>query len=243
MYRAKSAKVPFAFYREELNPYSREGLFLESELRDAIARGGLELVFPPHPDLVSEPGEVGPHAKVALQPRQQIEIERRGHAGRIVVGGQQPAPVALQVGTDQQGVAGSAVRGDLPFAMIACSDIAQRAAERLTRRDFSGKQVDDLLGERDISLNEAIAVLGRRIGKPDLRYVQFPSAEAEKGLVTMGVGADAARLFIEMSQALNEGRFAVNRPRSAQNTTPTSIETFAEVFSAAYDAAAPHHAA
>ena len=144
---------------------------------------------------------------------------------------------------DHQGIAGSAVRGDLPFAMIACSDIAQRTAERLTHRDFSGKQIEDLLGERDLSLNEAIAVLGRRIGKPQLRYVQFPAAEAEKGMVAMGVGADAARLFIEMSQALNEERFAVNRPRNVQNTTLTSIEQFAEVFVAAYDAAAPHHAA
>ena len=112
---------------------------------------------------------------------------------------------------NEQGIAGSAVRGDLPFAMIACSDIADRAAERLLGRDFSGKQVEDLLGERDLSLNEAISVLGRRIGKPDLRYVQFPSDEAEKGLVAMGVGEDAARLFIEMSQALNEGRFAVTK--------------------------------
>ncbi|HKI58988.1 MAG TPA: EAL domain-containing protein [Trueperaceae bacterium] len=54
MYRAKSAKVPFEFYREDLNPYSREGLFLESELREAIAGGGLELVFQPIRDLVND---------------------------------------------------------------------------------------------------------------------------------------------------------------------------------------------
>ena len=47
MYRAKSAKVPFEFYRSDLNPYSREGLFLESELRDAIDGGALELAFQP----------------------------------------------------------------------------------------------------------------------------------------------------------------------------------------------------
>ncbi|MEJ2292683.1 MAG: EAL domain-containing protein [Deinococcales bacterium] len=47
MYRAKSAKVPFEFYRADLNPYSREGLFLESELRDAIDSGALELLFQP----------------------------------------------------------------------------------------------------------------------------------------------------------------------------------------------------
>lgn len=54
MYRAKSAKVPFEFYREDLNPYSREGLFLESELREAISGHGLELVFQPIRDLVDD---------------------------------------------------------------------------------------------------------------------------------------------------------------------------------------------
>lgn len=54
MYRAKSAKVPFEFYRPELNPYSREGLFLESELREAIFGDGLELVFQPIRDLLDD---------------------------------------------------------------------------------------------------------------------------------------------------------------------------------------------
>lgn len=53
MYRAKSAKVPFEFYRSDLNPYSREGLFLESELRDAIEGGSLELVYQPIRDLTT----------------------------------------------------------------------------------------------------------------------------------------------------------------------------------------------
>lgn len=54
MYRAKSAKVPYEFYRSDLNPYSREGLFLESELRDAIDGGALELVFQPIRDLTTD---------------------------------------------------------------------------------------------------------------------------------------------------------------------------------------------
>lgn len=51
MYRAKSAKVPFEFYRSDLNPYSSEGLFLETELRDAIEADGLELLYQPIRDL------------------------------------------------------------------------------------------------------------------------------------------------------------------------------------------------
>ncbi len=141
------------------------------------------------------------------------------------------------------GFAGSAVDGEQKLAMIATSDIAARSAELLEKRNFTGTEVEDLLGERELSLEEATTVLGRSIGKPELKYVKLPYHAAEKGMVVMGFSADAARLFIEMSQALNEGRFAVGRPRTERNTTPTSIEQFAKIFAAAYAASHSHQAA
>lgn len=144
---------------------------------------------------------------------------------------------------NEMGIAGSAVRGDWKFAMIATRDIAARVAEHLVRRDFHGKEVNDLLGQRDLTLEEAIGVIGRRIGWPDLKYVQFPYDEATKGLVEMGLSPDVSRLFIEMSTALNDGLFAVNRPRTTENTTPTAIEEFAETFAVAFEATALKKAA
>ncbi|MFA7403911.1 MAG: NmrA family NAD(P)-binding protein [Pelobacteraceae bacterium] len=137
---------------------------------------------------------------------------------------------------NEKGIAGSAVRGDRTFAMIATKDIAATVAEHLVRQDFKGKVVQDLLGQRDLSLDEAIGIIGRRIGWPDLKYVQFPYDEAVRGMVAMGISPDTSRLFVEMSRALNDGLFAVNRPRTAENTTPTALEEFAEVFAAAFDA-------
>ena len=144
---------------------------------------------------------------------------------------------------NQKGIAGSAVRGDQRFAMIATRDIAAYAAERLVKRDFAGNSIHDLLGQRDLSLNEATSVIGRAIGMPDLKYVQFSYDDAANGLVEMGVGKDASRLFIDMSKALNEGLFAVNRPRTRDNTTPTSFEEFAETFAEYFAHAAPRKAA
>ncbi|HEY6873813.1 MAG TPA: NmrA family NAD(P)-binding protein [Geobacteraceae bacterium] len=145
---------------------------------------------------------------------------------------------------NQKGIIGSAVRGDQEFAMIATRDIAAHAAERLVKRDFSGSTVQDLLGERDLSFNEATAVIGREIGMPGLKYVQFPYEDAANWLMEMGVGKDLSRLFIEMNKALNDGLFAVNRPRTRDTTTPTSIEEFAAVtFSRLFAAAAPRKAA
>jgi uncharacterized protein YbjT (DUF2867 family) len=131
-------------------------------------------------------------------------------------------------------IMGSAVRGDVKFAMIATKDIGAFAAERLAKRDFSGKSVRDLLGQRDLSLNEAAAIIGKKLGKPDLKYVAFPYDEAEKGMVAMGLTPDMSRLYIEMSKALNDGLFAVGIPRTKENTTPTPMEEFADVFAKMY---------
>jgi uncharacterized protein YbjT (DUF2867 family) len=144
---------------------------------------------------------------------------------------------------NEKGIAGSAVRGDQSFAMIATKDIGARVAEHLVRKDFDGKIVEDLLGQRDLSLNEAFDVIGRRIGLPNLKYVQFPYDDAARGMVAMGISLNMSRLFIEMSRALNDGLFAVNRPRTAESTTPTSIEEFAETFAAAFEATALKQAA
>jgi uncharacterized protein YbjT (DUF2867 family) len=134
----------------------------------------------------------------------------------------------------KMGIMGSAVRGDVRFAMIATRDIAVHAADRLARRDFTGSLVQDLLGQRDVSLAEAAALIGKRINRSDLKYVAFPYEDAEKAMVGMGLSTDMSRQYIEMSRALNEGRFAVGVPRDAANTTPTTIEEFADTFAAIY---------
>ena len=49
-----------------------------------------------------------------------------------------------------------------------------------------GKQTRELLGERDLSMREATAVIARGIGKPDLRYVQFPYDQVQQVLTQKG---------------------------------------------------------
>jgi uncharacterized protein YbjT (DUF2867 family) len=133
-----------------------------------------------------------------------------------------------------RGIAGSAIRGDGLFPMIATKDIAASVADHLVKRDFTGSSVKYLLGQRDLSLIEATAVIGKKIGKPGLSYVMFPYDEAEKGLVAAGLSADMSRRYIEMSRAFNEGRVGAGLVRTPESTTPTSIEEFADVFAALY---------
>jgi uncharacterized protein YbjT (DUF2867 family) len=129
--------------------------------------------------------------------------------------------------------------GPLPaderHAMIACRDIGAYAAERLHARDFSGSSVQELHGQRDISMKEVAAVLGNAIGKPKLGYMQVPFMMLEPALVQTGLQKSTVALMIEMWKSMNSGALKFHEPRNAKNTTPTSIEAFvAEVFAPAY---------
>jgi uncharacterized protein YbjT (DUF2867 family) len=135
--------------------------------------------------------------------------------------------------------AGALIPG-LKLPMIATRDVGDYAAQRLLDLDFSGKQTRELLGERDLSITEVTAVIGQGIGKPDLRYEQFPYDRVQQVLTQMGVPPKTAAQYIEMYKAINAGVVAPQEPRSPENSTPTSFEKFVQdVFAPAYHAKAP----
>ena len=123
----------------------------------------------------------------------------------------------------------------MPGGAPARRDVAAAAVEHLVKLDFSGKKIKELQGERDLSMNEATAILGRGIAKPDLYYMQFPYEQVEQVMVQMGVPQKTAALYVEMCDGINKGIVVTEEPRSAENTTPTSFETFVQdVFVPAY---------
>jgi len=136
----------------------------------------------------------------------------------------------------EQGINGGPIAPDLPFPMIAARDIAEVAARALRQRDWEGFVVRELLGERDLTFTEATRLIGERIGRPDLPYVQFPPADFTAALVQMGISPSVAALYAEMAQAVNDGRVKSREGRRPGNTTPTRFEDFAESLAEAYRA-------
>ena len=126
------------------------------------------------------------------------------------------------------GKAAGPLRGDLKLPMIATRDIGSAAAELLTALDFSGKQTRELLGQRDLSMDEATAIIRKTIEKPDLKYVQLPGEQMQPIFIQMGMSSNVAGLILEMAEALNSGHMRALEQRSARNTTPTSFETFVQ---------------
>jgi len=141
-----------------------------------------------------------------------------------------------QVGAiSKMGFAVGPIRPDLKLPVIATRDIGAAAADALLSLTFRGKQTKELLGQRDITYTEVAAIIGKAIGKPDLKYAQLPDEQIRPAMVQMGMSEQVANLLLEMSTSLNSGYMRALEPRTSQNTTPTSFETFvSEEFVPAY---------
>ena len=126
----------------------------------------------------------------------------------------------------QMGMAAGPLRPDLKLPMIATRDIGAAAAEDLLKLDFHGHQTRELLGQRDLTMAEAAAIIGDQLAKPDLPYVQAPNEQTRAAMIGMGMSSNFVDLVLEMAGALNSGHMVALEARSARNTTPTSYETF-----------------
>jgi uncharacterized protein YbjT (DUF2867 family) len=137
----------------------------------------------------------------------------------------------------QMNMMGSPVKPDLKFPIVATRDIADVAAKRLSALNFSGISIEYVLGPKDLNFKEVASVIGRTIRKPDLKYIQFPEQDAVKGMMQGGLSKSNADALVEFSRAMNKGEVASTYKRSAENSTPTSLEEFAIQFAKAYSEA------
>jgi uncharacterized protein YbjT (DUF2867 family) len=118
------------------------------------------------------------------------------------------------------------LRADLKLPMIATRDIGTAAADALWSLNFRQKQTHELLGQRDVSYDEVAEIIGKAIGKPNLRYTQAPDEQVRTAFIQLGMSRNMTDLLLEMSGSLNSGYMRALEPRTARNTTVTPYETF-----------------
>lgn len=126
----------------------------------------------------------------------------------------------------EQGINGSAIRGDVRIPMVATRDVAREAADRLRRCDFAGHQGKLLLGPEDLTMVEATRAIGARLGMPDLPYVVFPPEAVRDALVGAGMSREAAGLIVDMQVAVSEGLYFEGVERTPASAAPTSFADF-----------------
>jgi uncharacterized protein YbjT (DUF2867 family) len=133
------------------------------------------------------------------------------------------------------GAMGSPVKADLAFPIVATKDIAAMALNYLLKLDFKGANVEYVLGPRDVTYNEIASVIGKAIGKPDLKYFEVDYNQGAQVMLQMGMGESVVNRMMEFIKAMNEGKVMEEAKRTPNNTTPTSLEEFAHTFKAVYE--------
>jgi len=165
--------------------------------------------------------------------RQEARLNALSGSGGLTVAHLRPAyfmeNLFANLGLIQHmGIAGSAIRPDLPMPMVATRDIAARAAELLQASNFANHSVHYLLGPRPYTMRDAAAALGRAIGRPKLPYVQFPYEDAQKGMRQAGLSENMAHLYDELTRNINAEGAMISAERTPDRTTPTTLDEFAE---------------
>jgi len=126
------------------------------------------------------------------------------------------------------GIFGSSLQNTVKMPVVHTDDIAEVAIKRLLALDFSGFEKVFVPGAADLTMDEVASTLGEAIGNPDLKYVTFPAADAKAGMMQAGLPETVADNYNELFDALNKGTYLNDYQRTAENTTPTTLEQFAK---------------
>ncbi len=137
------------------------------------------------------------------------------------------------------GVYADMTDSDALIPMIATGDIAVVVARELANFKTRGKAVLHLRAAKYYSQREAAAILGKAIGRPDLKHVKADPAQAKSGMVQHGLSQNVADKFEEMCHAFSANLINGAVDAGPTELTPTTLEAFAaSVFAPAFKAAA-----
>jgi len=121
------------------------------------------------------------------------------------------------------------------FTLVDTDDIALAAADALTKLDFKGHSYKYVVSDES-GTDEIASLIGKEIGKPDLKWVRFPAADFKKVLIDFGFAEGAANDYVEMFTTLDTGLLFEDYVKVKPKLYKTKIESFAKKFAALYRA-------
>ena len=112
------------------------------------------------------------------------------------------------------------------WPLVATANIAAKAACWLLDRGWSGHHRVGVHGPKDLSTDEAAAIISSALGEP-VKCVETTIDQARGALTGMGMPDFIVEIIIEMYVAFREGRLDQAEPRTPDTTTPTTLAEFA----------------
>jgi uncharacterized protein YbjT (DUF2867 family) len=112
------------------------------------------------------------------------------------------------------------------WPLVATADIAAKAACWLLDRGWTGHHRAGGHGPRDLSTDEAAAIISLALGKP-VKCIDATLDQARGILKSMGMPDFVVELILEQYVAFRDVRLDPAEPRTPDTTTPTTLAEFA----------------
>jgi uncharacterized protein YbjT (DUF2867 family) len=125
----------------------------------------------------------------------------------------------------QRGTLSYPVPGEVPFPMVAATDIADAALRWLARGDWNGIEGVAVHGPEDLSFTRASAIFEKILERP-VSYQEASANQYVQTLTAPGASPEYARSMVDMFSALAKGILRAE-PRTARTSTPTKLADWA----------------
>ncbi len=131
------------------------------------------------------------------------------------------------------GFIGANYGGEDKLAMVSPIDIAAAISDEIVT-PLSGKKVRYVASD-DRTCTEVASVLGKAIGKPDLKWNILANEQMQGGLEANGVPAHIAANLVELGAATHSGALREDYERHKPVMGKVKLEDFAKEFAAVYN--------
>lgn len=131
-----------------------------------------------------------------------------------------------------QGVIASNYGGAAKIPWVSPLDIAAVVAEELVR-PFAGRNVRYVASD-EISCDDVAALLGKAIGKPDLKWIVISDDQMQRRFLAAGFSAELAAGFVEMNASTHSGQLFEDYERNRPRLGRVKMKDFAREFAAIY---------
>ncbi|MDN3654266.1 NAD(P)H-binding protein [Ferruginibacter paludis] len=112
-------------------------------------------------------------------------------------------------------------------------DIAKTIAEEI-EKPFTGREIRYIASD-EVSPNELAAILGKAIGKPDLKWQTIPDEQFMNGLLKAGMSPQAAKGLTEMNAGRRNGILYEDYYDNKPQLGNIKLADFAKKFEAVYN--------
>ena len=131
-----------------------------------------------------------------------------------------------------KGVIVSNYGGDNKNPWVSPLDIAAAIAEEI-EKPFEGRKIRYIASD-ELSPNEVAEILGKAIGKPDLKWIVIPDEQLLNGMIASGMNSQVAKGFVEMNASAVSGAlyedYYCNKPILGK----VKLKDFAKEFAVVY---------